>query len=294
MDLVAGATGSLGGMIVRRLLGDGRLVRALVRSPAHRRPLEEAGAEVAIGDLRDPASLQAACRGIDVVVSTASATRREDDTVENVDRLGTQNLVDAARKAGVRRFVFVSTNGASPDSPVPAFRAKAAAEAHIRASGMEHAILQPDAFMDIWFGMLIEMPLGTGQPVTLVGESKGRHSFIAQRDVARFAAAAVRSPGELKATIPLGGPEAITFRQAAEAYGEALGRPLAIRSVAPGEPIPGLPPIVWGIAAGFETYDSPVPMEETCRRFGVRSTGHQDFVRERVSAVAGSTAAPSP
>ena len=294
MDLVAGATGSLGGRIVRELLLRGRGVRALIRSSGQRGALEELGAEVAIGNLRDPATLDAACRGVDVVVSTASATRREDDTVENVDMQGTQNLVDAARKAGVRRFVVVSTNGASPESPVPAFRAKAAAEAHLMASGMEYAILRPDAFMDIWFGMLIEMPIGKGMPVTLVGESRRRHSFIAERDVARFAAAAAGSDEARNTVLTLGGPEAVTFRQVADAYAEAAGRPVEIRSVAPGEPIPGLPPIVWGIAAGFEGYDSPVPMEETARRFGVRPTGYRDFVRDRVSAWAGSTAAPSP
>jgi len=294
MDLVAGATGSLGGKIVRELLSRGRAVRALVRNPGQRRALEELGAEVAIGNLRDPATLEAACRGVDVVISTASATRREDDTVENVDMRGTQSLVDAARKAGVRRFIVVSTNGASADSPVPVFRAKAAAEAHLMASGMEYAILRPDAFMDIWFGMLIEMPVGKGMPVTLVGEARRRHSFIAERDVARFAAAAAESGETLNTVLTLGGPEAVTFRQAAEAYGEAAGRSLEIRSVAPGEPIPGLPPIVWGIAAGLEGYDSPVPMEDTARRFRVRPTGYRDFVRERVSAWAGSTAAPSP
>lgn len=294
MDLVAGATGSLGGRIVRELLARGHQVRALVRNASQRQALEDAGAEVAIGNLRDPASLDAACRGVDVVISSASATRREDDTVDNVDMRGTQNLVDAACRAGARRFIFVSTNGASPESPVPVFRAKAAAEAHIKACGMEYTVLQPDAFMDIWFGMLIEMPIAKGMPVTLVGESRRRHSFITERDVAQFAAAAARSPEARHAVLALGGPEAITLREAAEAYAEAAGRPLDIRSVAPGEPIPGLPPIVWGIAAGLESYDSPVPMEETARRFGVRPTGYRDFVRERVTALAGSTAAPSP
>lgn len=294
MFLVSGSTGSLGRQIVDEFLTRGLPVRALVRDPSQRQAFEAAGAEAAVGNLKDPDSLDRACRGVDVVLSTASATRREDDTVENVDMRGTQNLADAARRAGARRFVFVSTNGASAESPVPVFRAKAAAEAHIMAGGLEYAILQPEAFMDIWFGMLIEMPMAQGIPVTLVGESRRRHSFIAQRDVAAFAAAAALSPGTLRETVTLGGPDAITFREATEAYAEAAGRPLAIRSVAPGEPIPGLPPVVWGIAAGLESYGSDVPMEATARRFGVRPTGYRDFIRGRVTALAGSTAAPSP
>jgi len=294
MILISGSTGSLGRQIVQELLTRGHPVRALVRDPSQRDALEAAGAEVVIGNLRDPASLDRACQEVDVVISTASATRREDDTVENVDMRGTQNLVDAARRAGARRFVFVSTNGASPESPVPVFRAKAAAEAHIAASGLEYVILQPEAYMDVWFGMLIEMPMAQGTPITLVGESRRRHSFIAQRDVARFAAAAALAPGAPRETVILGGPAAVTFREVAEGYAEAAGRPLAIRSVAPGEPIPGLPPVVWGIAAGLESYGSDVPMEATARRFDVRPTDHRDFIRGRVTALAGSTAAPSP
>lgn len=284
MELVAGATGSLGGRIVRTLLGGGGRVRALARKLGDATTsLEHAGAEVVLGDLKDPASLRQACRGVDVVVSTASATRRTDDTPENVDMRGTINLIDAAREAGVRHFVFVSTLGAGADSPVPAFRAKAAAEAHLKQSGLSCVILQPDAFMDVWFGMLIEAPLASGAPVTLVGESTGRHSFIAEEDLAKFAAGAARRGAAASVTIPLGGPEAITFRDAAKAYEAALGRPLDVRSVPPGALIPGLPEIASGIAAAFESYESVIPMQDTSAEFGVPLTSAREFARRRVA-----------
>ncbi|HEU5050590.1 MAG TPA: SDR family oxidoreductase [Gemmatimonadales bacterium] len=283
MELVVGATGSLGGRIVRELLDHGGPVRALVRDPSRGAGLEAAGANVVRGDLKDPPSLAAACRGVDVVISTASATRRTDDTPGNVDARGTMNLVDAAREAGVRRFIYVSTLGATPDSPVPAFRAKAAAEAHLGKSGMDYVILQPDAFMDVWFGMLIEGPVAAGLPVTLVGESKGRHSFIAEADLAKFAAGAARRAGTRNVTLALGGPEAITFADAVRAYGAALGRAIAIRSVPPGSTIPGLPEIVSDIAAAFESYDSIVPMQEMSATFGVPLTTVRDFAKRRVA-----------
>jgi uncharacterized protein YbjT (DUF2867 family) len=286
MHLVAGATGALGGKIVRQLLARGEPVRALIRDPAHRAPLEQVGASTVLGDLRNPASLRTACEGVEVVISTASASRREDDTPEHVDGEGTMHLIDAARAAKVRQCILVSTIGASADSPVPVFRAKAAAEAHLKASGIGYTILHANAFMDIWFGMLIEMPIAQGLPVTVVGGAKRRHSFIAERDVVAFAVEASRNPAAMNATLPIGGPEAITFRQAAEAYGKALGRPLPVRSVAPGEPIPGLPPIVWGIAAGLESFDSPMPMDDMARRFGVTLTSVGDFARARGAALA--------
>jgi NADH dehydrogenase len=222
-------------------------------------------------------SLGAACAGVRFVISTASATNRSDDTPDNVDARGNRNLIDAARRAGVGHFVLLSTLGASPESPLPAFRAKAAAEASLRQSGISYTILQPNAFMDVWFGMLIEAPVARGQPVTLVGESKRKHSFIAERDVAAFAMAAIEHPAARNTTMVLGGPDAVTFQEVVHAYETVLGRSIPVQRVAPGEPIPGLPQPVWGIAAALETYDSPIPMENTARTFGMTLTSVNAF-----------------
>lgn len=288
MELVAGATGSLGGKITRALLSRGARVRALARDGAAAATLDSAGAEIAVGNLKNPASLREACRGVNVVISTASATRRTDDTPEHVDLQGNINLIDAARAAGVRRYVLVSTLGASEESPVPAFRAKAGAEAYLKRSGMEYVILQSDAFMDVWFGMLIEAPIAAGAPVTLIGESKGRHSFIAEADLAAFAVGAARRDEPVDVTLMLGGPEAISFRDATRAYERALGRAIPVRSVPPGSPLPGLPEIVSGIAAAFDAYDSVVPMESTSAVFGVQLTSAAEFARARVAEGLGS------
>ncbi|MCI0434528.1 MAG: SDR family oxidoreductase [Gemmatimonadetes bacterium] len=286
--LVAGATGSLGGRIARGLLERGDDVRCLVRERTDPAALREAGAAITIGDLRDAASLGPACRGIDVVISTASATRRGDDSPENVDARGHHNLISAAREAGVDHFIVLSTIGASLDSPVPAFRAKAAAEEALRSSGIAFTIVQPNAFMDVWFGALIEAPVSAGQPVTLVGESRRRHSFIAEDDVAAFVLAATRQPAARNTTLVIGGPAAITFRDAVYAYEAALGRTIPVRSVPPGEPIPGVPEPVWGIAAALESYDSPIPMDQTAASYGVSMTSVAEFAR-RSRLATGST-----
>jgi NADH dehydrogenase len=78
----------------------------------------------------------------------------------------------------------------------------------------------------------------------------------------------------------------VTLRDVVGAYERATGRPIPIRSVAPGEPIPGVPEPVWALAASLETFDSPVAMEETSRTYGVRLTSVADFARARVSAAA--------
>src|ERR1051325_7760210 len=130
MIVVAGATGILGSAIVERLRSRGHPVRALVRStsaPDKTARLETAGAETHTGDLRDPASLDALCAGATAVISTVSIilTAQPGDSFSDTDGAGNVALIDAAARAGVEHFVFVSfTTDDMPDSPL--IRAKRA------------------------------------------------------------------------------------------------------------------------------------------------------------------------
>jgi len=110
--LVTGATGFVGWHVARALLDRGHTVRALARDPARLRELSEA--QVVQGDLRDPASLQRAVEGCKVVFHVAADYRlwtREPEEMyrSNVD--GTRAMLEAARRAGVERFVYTSTVG---------------------------------------------------------------------------------------------------------------------------------------------------------------------------------------
>jgi len=284
MILVAGATGQLGSLVTRRLLARGEVVRILVRPGSNFQPLVDLGAQPVFGDLKDPASLAAACEGVDVVVTTAnSAARGGADTVETVDQRGNRSLIDAARAAGVKQFVFTSALGADPASPVPFLRAKGETEQYLCASGMTYTILAPNIFMEVWVPMLVGQAALEGRPVTLVGEGRRRHSFVSVDDVAAFAVAAVGHPQAMNQTIVIGGPEPVTWRDVVAAYERALGRPIEVRTIPPGQPLPGLPDVVSQLAAGMDTYDSPLDMTETAARFGVRLTPLEEFVRRVVA-----------
>jgi len=284
MILVAGATGQLGRRVTRRLLARGEVVRILVRPGSDFQPLVDSGAQPVFGDLKDPASLAKACDGVSVVVTTAnSAARGGADTVETVDLLGNRSLVDAAKAAGVGQFVFTSALGADPASPVPFLRAKGETERYLRASGMTYTILAPNIFMDVWVPMLVGQAAREGRPVTLVGEGRRRHSFVSVDDVAAFAAAVVGHPEAMNQTIPIGGPEPVTWRDIVAAYERALGRGIEVRTIPPGQPLPGLPDVVSQLAAGMDTYDSPLDMTETAARFGVRLTRLEEFVQRHVA-----------
>jgi uncharacterized protein YbjT (DUF2867 family) len=288
MILVVGSTGVLGGMITRRLLEQGHRVRILVRSGSDYRRLVEQGAEAVTGDLKQPESLEAACRGVDTVITTAnSALRGGPDSVETVDRQGNHNLIDAARSAGIRHFVFISALGVSEDNPMPFMRAKAETERHLRDCGLRYTILQPNIFMDIWIPILVGSAVQAGRPVTLVGEGRRRHSLIYSGDVAEFAVACLENEKAANRIIPLGGPEAVSWRDIVAACERAVGHPLELRHVEPGEPLPGMPDVVAGFAAWMDNYDSPLDTRETAAAFGVRLTPVEEYAAElfaRVSA----------
>ena len=127
--LVVGASGTLGREAVRALHAAGHRVRGMTRSPERIRVIELLGGEATIGDLTDPPSLARACSGVDAVLAAAhGALGRGRYTSAAVDDAGHRALVDAARAAGVGRFVYVSALGAAPDHPVDFLRTKRSLE----------------------------------------------------------------------------------------------------------------------------------------------------------------------
>jgi uncharacterized protein YbjT (DUF2867 family) len=281
--LVVGATGQLGGLIVRTLLERGMPVRALIRTGPGDAAVPR-GVETVVGDLKDPESLARACLGVSAVVTTANSVGRAgEDTVESVDRRGNWNLVEAAAAAGVRRFVFTSVLGASADSPLPFVRAKAETEEHLRASDMEWSILQPNLFMDTWVPAVVGGPALAGEPVTIVGQGRRRHSFVAARDVAAYAVAALDRAQAVGRVLVIGGPQPLSWQDVVRTFEEALGREVLTRSVPLGTHVPGLPDAVSGVLTALETYDSPLDMTELSETFGVPPSTLGDFVREFVA-----------
>ncbi len=280
MYLAVGATGLLGGLICRGLLERGETVRVLVREGTDYGALLEAGAQPVLGDLKDQASLEAACAGVRAVVTTAnSAARGGEDTTETVDLHGNEALVAAASAAGVQQFLFVSVLGASEDSPVEFVRAKALTERRLRESGMPYTIVQPNWFMDVWAPMIVGMPLQQGRPVLLVGRGDHRHSFVAAADVASLAVACLGNPAALGRTLMLCGPDALTWTEVVTEASRILGSTIDVEYVSPGTPLPGLPPVVTALAAVFETYETVIDTSDVAREFGVQPTHLQDFLR---------------
>jgi uncharacterized protein YbjT (DUF2867 family) len=237
MILVAGATGVLGSEIVRRLLARGEPVRALVRitsDPTKVARLEAEGVDIARGDLRDPSSLDTACRGVQAVISTVSIilTAQSGDSFADTDEAGTRNLVDAARRAGVAQFTYVSfDHERMPESPLA--RAKREVEAYLRDSGLSYTILRPGLFMESWLGpMLFADPASATAKIYGAGETK--LNYVAVADVAEVAVRSLTSADARNAVIPFGGPEPLTQREAVRIFEEVFGKPFEVSEIPEG------------------------------------------------------------
>jgi uncharacterized protein YbjT (DUF2867 family) len=226
--VVVGATGRVGAEVCARLRARGEEVQALVRptsDAATRARLESLGVRIHEGDVEHPETLAPCLDGASVVVSTASAFPLDPrpDCIERVDRDGQIAVVDAAEAAGVTRMVFVSFPGASRDHPFQ--RAKRAVEQRLRSASLEHVILHPEKFMDVWF----TPPLGfdVDGVVRLYAGGVAPQGWVAADDVAEVAVQAVRLPALRNETVQFGGPDALGQREVVAIYEGLLGRTIA-------------------------------------------------------------------
>jgi len=280
MILVVGASGLLGGTITRFLLEQGNAVRILQRSNPAYQAWIEAGAEGMTGDLKNRPSLDRACDGIDIVITTATAALRGgEDTFESVDQRGTMNLIDAAKAAGVQQLIYVSAYASDPASPAPLLQYKAECEQYLRASGLAYTILKPDIFVEVWVGAVVGIPLKAGEPVTLVENGSKHHSFVSVRDVAALAAAVVGHAAAYNVEIAVGGSPAVSWTQIADIVGRTIGSPLGVRYVRLGEPVPLLPAAMVQLLYATETYETDIDMTEVSRIFGVTPTPLEESIR---------------
>lgn len=320
MILVVGATGQLGTAVVRKLVQREGSVRALVRRGAAFEHLKLPGVELAFGDLRDPASLEAACRGVATVIATANTVGpRGRYSFEAVEGEGYRSLIAAARRGGVGQFVLISVPVTPIDDRIPTFRYKRLAEEELKRSGLSYTIFRASLFMDCWLALLgTSLPLHgeeaptLGRPfwfsktfmkgiggliekrgIALVpGRGDRSHAFIALDDVASFLVNAVGHPAAENATYDLGGPEILAWSEAVGIFSRVLDRPVrAVRAPAamfraqamalrPFSPAAANLMAMNWFAA---TIDTPFDSLDLADTFGVRMTGVEEFLRGKLA-----------
>jgi uncharacterized protein YbjT (DUF2867 family) len=230
--LVAGATGFLGSEICRQLLEKNIKVKGLVRTTSDANKvahLKELGVETIEGDLKDKASLEEALHGVSAVISTVSSSlsRQEGDSIQTVDDDGQINLVDAAVNSGVKQLIYVSF---CELGECPLQTAKRNVEKHLAESGLTYTILRPTYFMEVW----LSPALGFDYPnakATIYGEGNKKISWIAIKDVASLAVAALDNPAARNKIIEMGGPQALSPLEVVNIFETAKGTNFALQFV---------------------------------------------------------------
>src|SRR4051794_36146992 len=218
MILVTGATGSIGSELVQLLSARGHHLRALARNPARAETLRP-GVEVAHGDLALPESLPGALAGVEKLFAMFHA--------HDIPALA-PSLFEAARRAGVRHVVFLSSATIHIQPPTQIGRWHLAGEDALKASGMAFTMLRPGNFNTNslrWAGSI------RAQGKVFVPYAESPSTPIDQRDIAAVAAAALTTSGHEGKTYVLSGPEVLTPRRQVEIIAATIGRPLELVEV---------------------------------------------------------------
>lgn len=226
--LVVGGTGDLGGRVVDALLARHKRVRALVREGTDASRLTAKGVEIVRGDMLDPPSLDRAMEGVSAVVTSAAGyTRRRRGDSLRTDDVGNKNLVGAAKRAGVGRFVFTSILTCDLARDVPHFWTKKVIEDYLEASGVPFVSLRPGAFLGgggggFWARMLKQRKVFRMTPPGV------RITFIHPDEVARALAMAVDEPRAVGRRIDLGSDRALSSEELAGVLSSVLGAPVRV------------------------------------------------------------------
>jgi uncharacterized protein YbjT (DUF2867 family) len=290
MILIVGGTGNLGVCVAHKLLSAGKSVRIMTRTPAKAEELRKLGAEVVQGNLLEPASLAKACQGADQVIAAAHGFKAEGrNNPQTVDRKGNHDLIDAAKAAKVKHFVFLSTLVADPQV-LDFFRYKHQTEQYLQASGLSYTIVRATAFMEFWAGTMIGEPILKTNRTTIFGRGNNPVNFVAVEDVAQFTLFALQDPRAKNRTIEVGGPDNLSMNRVAEIFEKLSGKPAKINHV----PLPLMkvmsvvlrpfnPAMARQIKGGilFDTTDMCFDMRETLKLYPISMTSLGDFIQKR-------------
>ncbi|MDW8018594.1 MAG: SDR family oxidoreductase [Chloroherpetonaceae bacterium] len=221
--LIIGTTGVLGRELVPRLKAKGYYVRGLVR-PESKEKLQAAYAaglpefEVAYGNIMDPPSLQAAMQGIDVVISCVSAG--QDRTAESrgkAEHYGQMNAIEAAKRAGVKQFIFTSTLFPKNSLGYSFVWAKLMTEEKLRESGLTYTIFRPCGFFyELYYRGEPFVQATNAFPI--LGDGKTTTQMLAEQDVAKMYVAAIGNLECMNRTLEIGGGRVMTFDELIEEW----------------------------------------------------------------------------
>jgi uncharacterized protein YbjT (DUF2867 family) len=229
MIVVTGGSGFIGSHLVRRLVEEGRSVRAMVRSRARAEEegrLEDVGVEWVEADVTRPETLPPVLEGASAIIHTvAVAVEKKANQYEAINFHGTVNLVKAAQDQGVQRFINLSQLGADASLPYRFLASKGKAQDVVAASGLDWTAFRPsvvwgpeDEFANTFARLVPLSPL-----IYPIVDKKARFQPIWVGDLARAMAQAVVDPSTLHQEYEIGGPEVLSLEEIERRTLKAVG-----------------------------------------------------------------------
>ena len=218
MILVTGATGFVGRNVVKALRTRNKEVRCLVHTPQRAAVISPYRVELAYGNILDLPSLQNAMKGVDTVVHLVATIREKGNAnFDQVNRLGTEMVAQAAVEAGAKHIVHMSAIGAQEDPTYPYLYSKWQGEQAVIKSGLSYTILRPsiqfgpgDEFINTLAGVAKALPV-----MAVIGSGKVRFQPISVEEVGAIASLVVDNPHFNGRIIEVGGPEHLTYDEIA-------------------------------------------------------------------------------
>ena len=220
--LLAGATGYLGRFITQELIDRGYETRIIVRNK-EKVKLSSLDIEIVEAQITKPDNLKDVCKNIDIVISTVGITRQKDGlTYMDVDYQANANLIDEAKKSGVKKFIYISVLNGEKLRNLKICEAKEKLGDYLKSSGLNYCIIRPNGFFS---DMADFLKMARGGKVYLFGDGKLKLNPIHGKDLAKEVVNAINQD---KKEINIGGPDLLSQNEIAELALKAYGKKIKI------------------------------------------------------------------
>jgi uncharacterized protein YbjT (DUF2867 family) len=226
MILITGASGFVASHLIPQLRKSGQSLRCLVTNEAEGTRIKAPGAELAIGNVTNPASLRTAAEGVDTIIHLVAVIRElKNATFESINVIGTKNMIEAAKAAGVKRFIHMGALGATPDPKYKYLHSKWLGMEAVKNSGLEFSILQPSVMFGEGAGFIASLVRSVHLApfiVPIAGDGKSKLQPIWVGDVASCVMKLVAGE-KIGRGIEIGGPEIMTYEAMMDEILKAMG-----------------------------------------------------------------------
>jgi uncharacterized protein YbjT (DUF2867 family) len=208
--LLAGATGYLGRFITQELVERAYETKILVRNK-DKVKLKAPNLELIEAEVTKPDSLKDSCKNVDVVISTIGITRQQDGlTYMDVDYQANANLIDEAKKSGVKKFIYISVLNGDKLRHLKICEAKEKLGDYLKSSGLDYCIIRPNGFFS---DMADFLKMAKSGKVYLFGDGELKLNPIHGKDLANEVINAINQD---KKEFNIGGPDLLSQNEIAK------------------------------------------------------------------------------